>query len=213
MEIRSENAAKSTGNPSSPLVDWILSRSRVKRALDYGCGKLRYARYLARRCSHLTLVDSRLQLERLQIIAGRSTTVERYARRHWPSCRIYAAEDFWQGVDDQYDLVLCANVLSAIPSRGIRARSLRAIKSCLHPTGTCLVVNQYANSYFRQARSRRDAIDHLDGWLLPSSMGASYYGILDRDKILRILRAVGFRLLNAWIDGQSSFVLVRRDPE
>ena len=142
-EIRSENAAKPMAQASNALVDCILSRPCIDHALDYGCGKLRYTPYLARRCSHFGLVDSSLQLERLQMIAGRHTTVKKYAQTRWPSCRIYTAQEFWRGTDERYDFVLCANVLSAIPSRIIRSQSLRAIRACLRRTGECLVVNQY----------------------------------------------------------------------
>lgn len=173
MEIRSENAAKPIAQASNALVDWLLSRPRVRYGLDYGCGKLRYTPYVARRCFSLGLVDSSLQLERPQIIAGRRTTVKEYARRQWPSCRIYTVQEFWCGTGEHYDFVLCANVLSAIPSRRLRERSLRAIKACLRQKGECLVVNQYRNSDFQQARKRGEAIPHLDGWILASSRGTS----------------------------------------
>jgi len=209
-EIRSENAAKTMAEASAFLVDWLRSKPRVNNSLDYGCGKLRYSKYLARRCLRLSLVDSKVQLERSQVINKQVTNVIRYAHKHWPTCRTYTVEQFWAGVEERYDFVLCANVLSAIPSRIIRARSLRAIKACLRPEGQCLVVNQHANSYFKEAPKRAGATPHLDGWLLPSGRGACYYGILSREKTIRILRAVGFKVLDAWVEGQSTFVLVAR---
>ena len=209
MEIRSENAAKPMVQFSAAVVDWILSRPCVNRALDYGCGKLRYTPYLARRCRHLGLVDSAVQLHRSQLIAGNTTTIENYARRRWPSCRVYIVDEFWRGRPERYDLVLCANVLSAIPSRQLRTRSLRAIRSCLHQEGLCLVVNQHTNSYFRKACHRPQAIEHLDGWILKGSKGSTYYGLLNREKTIRILRSIGFRVVDAWVNGQSAFVLVR----
>ncbi len=211
-EIRSENAAKTMGEASQALTKWLLSRPRVSRALDYGCGKLRYTPYLARRCLALGLVDSHVQLERSQVINGRLTTVSHYARRRWPRCRVYAVERFWAGVRERYDFVLCANVLSAIPSRRVRARCLRTVQACLRPGGECLVVNQHANSYFREARRRPGAVAHLDGWILPSLRGACYHGILGRDKSIRILRSLGFMVLDAWVENQSTFVLVISDP-
>jgi hypothetical protein len=210
-EIRSENAAKPMARASTALVNWIRSRPHVHRALDYGCGKLRYTPYVARRCLQLGLIDSPEQLNRSQIIAGRRTTVKDYARRRWPSCRIYTAQEFWRGTDHRYDFILCANVLSAIPSRNILKQSLRAIKASLRPKGECLVVNQYRNSHFQQARKRPEAINHLDGWILASSRGTSYYGIWDRARTVRILRAIGFRIIDAWIKGESTYVLVGRN--
>jgi Methyltransferase domain len=211
-EVRSENAAKPMGQPFQALVRWLASRSRVSAALDYGCGKLRYTPYLARSCLALGIVDSNVQLERPQLIDGRLTSVSRYARRRWPQCRVYVVEQFWAGVRERYDFVLCANVLSAIPSRRARSRSLRAIKACLPPGGECLVVNQHANSYFQEAKRRAGAVAHLDGWMLHSLRGACYYGILGRDKTVRILRSVGFAVLDAWVEKQSTFVLAAKGP-
>jgi hypothetical protein len=209
-EVRSENAAKTMKEASKAVVEWILAMPRVNRALDYGCGKLRYSPYLGLQCESLGLVDSAIQLERLQVIDNHLTSVVDYARSKWPGCRLYTVDQFWEGIEERYDFVLCANVLSAIPSRAIRSRSLYAIKSCLHRGGQCLVVNQHANSYFKEARRRPGAVQHLDGWFLPSSKGASYYGILDSEKTARILRAVGLTIVDSWVKGQSTFVLTRR---
>jgi SAM-dependent methyltransferase len=213
VEIRTENTAKPMVRASKSLTDWILSRPQMPSALDYGCGKLRYTPYLARRCNKLGLVDSPIQLRRSQIIAGQTSTVERYASARWRSCKIYTVEEFWNVPRERFDLVLCANVLSAIPSRKLRARSLRAIKGCLKPGGACLVVNQHRNSYFGRARNRSEATDHLDGWILASAKSTTYYGILSCEKTKRILRAIGFRILEVWIDGESSFVLAGGAPK
>ncbi len=211
-EIRSKNTAKTMAEASQALTHWLLARPRVSRALDFGCGKLRYTPYIARTSVALGIVDSQIQLERSQMIAGRLTSVSRYARRRWPRCRIHSVEQFWAGVQERYDFVLCANVLSAIPSRKARTRSLRAIQACLRPEGECLIVNQHSNSYFREARGRPEAIAHLDGRILPSIWGGCYYGILDRDKCTHILRSLGFMVLETWVEHQSTFVLVARGP-
>jgi SAM-dependent methyltransferase len=211
-EVRSENTAKTMAEASQALRKWLLSRPHVCRALDYGCGKLRYTPYVARRCVNLGLVDSHVQLERSQLINGCLTTVSDYARRRWPGCKIYAVERFWGGIRERYDFVLCANVLSSIPSGKVRARSLRAIRACLRPRGECLVVNQHVNSYFHEARRRPGAIAHLDGWILRSPRGACYFGILGRQKTIRILRSLGFVVVDAWVESQSTFVLVVSDP-
>jgi hypothetical protein len=210
LTIRSENAAKTVKQPSGPLTRWIRSNVSADSALDYGCGRLRYSGLLARTSKRLGLVDSAEQLDRQARVTGRVTTVRTVAQRRWPNCRVYTLEEFWGGVSQCYEFVLCANVLSAIPSRSVRSRSLKAIRSCLADDGTVLVVNQHTNSYFTTAVKSQDASAHLDGWILRSPIGPSYFGILTKDKVIRILRSHAFRIRDSWIDGQSNYVLAAR---
>jgi len=207
LTIRSENAAKSPAEASAALVAWIRTNVRARNSLDFGCGRLRYAPHLAARSTRLTIVDSAEQLDRKIKTQRRVTSVREIAVRRWPDCRVLTIEQAWIGFPERYDFVLCANVLSAIPSRTIRRRSLRSIRASLAPGGRVLVVNQHTNSYFTQARARPDAAHHLDGWILPSTRGAAYYGVLSRDKVVRILRGHGFEVIDAWIEGQSNWVL------
>ncbi|MFI5397645.1 MAG: hypothetical protein ACHQ9S_19070 [Candidatus Binatia bacterium] len=143
-------------------------------------------------------------------MGGRLTTIREEARKTWPRCRIYSIDRFWSGIKERYDFVLCANVLSAIPSRRDRSRSLRAILACLTSTGTVLVVNQHTNSYFTKASTTPHALKYLDGWLLRSPKGPAYFGVLGKDKVKRLLCAHGFRIRDAWIEGQSNYVLAGR---
>lgn len=210
LTIRTENAAKGMRQASAALVNWISTNVSVGEALDYGCGHLRYADVLARGSEHLGLVDSPEQLNRQSHIAGRAVSVRDFAERRWPRCRIYTLADFWDGVPERYDFVLCANVLSAIPSHGLRSRSLSAIRKCLGQRGVVLVANQHTNSYFTTAKASPLARKHLDGWILRSSIGASYFGIMTRDKVIRVLRSHRFKVRDSWIEGQSNYVLAGR---
>jgi hypothetical protein len=79
LEIRTENAAKPISQASQGVLSWIAAQDLIEDALDYGCGKLRYAGALAEKCRRLTLVDSSEQLCRLQLIAEERTTVKEYS--------------------------------------------------------------------------------------------------------------------------------------
>lgn len=210
MLIRSENAAKPMVDTARALAEWLRHRPRTHSALDYGCGKLRYTAYLAARSKDLGIADSSTQLDRIQRIGERMTTVRQHALLRWPACRIYDLVQFWQGIPHAYDFILCANVLSAIPCPKTRGHSLRAIRRTLTPSGMLLVANQHTNSYFLKARERPGAFPHLNGWVLPTRNGAAYYGILTRDLTTQILRRYGFAVVDAWIDGQSNYVLACR---
>ena len=206
-DIRSENAAKPATDAAAYLVDWLRKRERTDSALDYGCGKLRYTQHLAHRSKHIGIVDSEVQLRRIQRIGGEQTSVVEYARKQWPSHTLQYLTDFWKKSSRCYDFVLCANVLSAIPCSRTRAKSLRAIHAALKQEGDVLFVNQHTNSYFTEVQKRPSTRAHLDGWLAESGSGASYYGILNRESVMKLVSRFGFSVEEAWISGQSNYVL------
>jgi SAM-dependent methyltransferase len=205
-EIRSENAAKPMVQVSRHVAYWIDSHESVNHALDFGCGKLRYAGALASRARMLTLVDSDVQLSRTQILSGRLTNIRDYVASHWPQARVLTFEAF-QSDQRKYDLALCANVLTAIPDAEVRAKALRSIARRLHPSGQCLFVTQFRNSYFKKISESPSSKPHLDGRLLVTPRGSSYYGILPKELLERLVVRHGFTVANSWINGQVAFVL------
>ena len=209
-EIRSENAAKPAGDAAASLVRWLCDRDSTPSALDYGCGKLRYTGHLAQRSKHISIVDSEVQLTRTQRIHSEYTTIEAYAKKTWPGCTIQNLKDFWKQSAHRYHFVLCANVLSAIPCPKTRARSLRAIRAALEHNGRVLFVNQHTNSHFTEVRKRPTTRPHLDGWIVESKASASYYGILNKDSVVKLVSRFGFPVDEAWIERQSNFVLVSK---
>jgi len=211
IEIRTENAAKSATDTSNGLVTWLNRREYTPSALDYGCGKLRYTDHLAQRSKHLGIVDSEVQITRMQRIDGQYTSVQEYVKKKWPGCRIHILEKFWNDPSDLYDFVLCANVLSAIPCPKARAKSLRSIYAALRPKGQVLFVNQHTNSYFTKVRKRPSTSLHLDGWITQSRGAASYYGILNKDSVAKLIVRYGFVIKEAWVQGQSNYVVASKE--
>jgi hypothetical protein len=91
LEIRSQNAAKPFVQVSSHLISYLGGLPQIRAALDYGCGKLRYAEALGQKCEQLTLVDSRIQIERTRIW-DYETTVREYALQRWPNSQVLASK-------------------------------------------------------------------------------------------------------------------------
>jgi SAM-dependent methyltransferase len=206
FEIRSENAAKPKAQTAKPLVRWLKNMGEVRAALDFGCGKLRYSEFLARKCEVLTLVDSAVQLDRRQRLGGKETTVRQYAQKQLPRCRILSVEEFSRD-RNKYDFILCANVLSAIPDRRIRSSALRRLGSAMRNTSQCLFVSQYRNSCFKEMAASPNALPHLDGWILRTPRGSFYYGILNRDGLSRLVLSHGLRIKKSWTEGESAYLL------
>jgi len=207
ISIKSENAAKPIQQSSRYLIDWISAHGHVDSSLDYGCGKLRYTGSLYAISSSLAITDSKIQLERTQLIDGAETSVLEYVQDQLPGCIIYDLESFWNGIQEEFDFILCANVLSAVPSAKVRAKSLRAVRSALKDNGQLLVVNQHTNSYFTQIKNDSRSIQHLDGWITQSRNGGAYYGLLNKEAIVTLLARFGFKIIDAWVEGQSNYVL------
>lgn len=208
--IRSENTAKSIAQAGSYLTQFIGSHEQVNTAIDYGCGKLRYALTLSRICGKLVLVDSAIQLNRQQKLAGSVGTIRDFAGENLSNAVVRSVEEFEPGKWAS-DFTLCANVLSAIPSEEDRNTALQLIRSSLAAAGEALFVTQYTNSYFRAIQKSGRTIPHLDGWLVSGKKRVSYYGAINKDRLVSLLAAAGFGVRKAWISGQSAYVLCSRD--
>lgn len=208
LEVRSENAAKSVYQPARKVVDWINSHERVNRCLDYGCGKLRYAHFLLEISELLDLVDSKEQLNRHQKIGEEYISVENFVKKYWPSARAITVPEF-NKQDKKYDIILCANVLSAIPSRRTFNNTIKILSKCLTHNGEALFVTQYTNSFFSKIKTNPKARRHFHGWLVDSLNGPSYYGLINRPKLCSALEANGFQVKKSWTAGQSAFALCK----
>jgi len=205
--VRSENAAKPAAQASKAVRDWLRRQPNVADALDYGCGKLRYAVDIAARAKRVTFVDSAVQIMRPQCLLGRRTTILDLVKQRWPSSRVLDAGAF-RGDARMYDLALCANVLSAIPSRRARLDVLRAIRQRLKPNALCLLVSQYRNSDFAAAASRPDAEPYQDGWLLRGRRVASFYAPLGAARLGAMARHAGFSVRETSLHDGAALVVV-----
>src|SRR5829696_4954839 len=106
--VASELAAKSPSQASARLLRFLSTHDPVVRAVDYGCGKLRYAAVLVKMAHSITLVDSPIQLDRQQIIDGHQTTVRQLAMQKWPTIQIETICEFEANRSPKFDFALCA---------------------------------------------------------------------------------------------------------
>ena len=209
LEVRSENAAKPAGSAGRWLLNWIADLDCSCRGLDLGCGKLRYTVPLSRRLRSVVAVDSKIQVDRVQTLFGTKSSVRRYATENLPNVRVYSLnEGGWRG--RRYDVVLCSNVISAIPSRKARSELIATAHERLRHQGLFLLTTQFRNTYFNNWASDPRAIRHCDGFLVKGAKGASFYALLDSDALVRICCKAGFSILNSGHARELAFVIATR---
>jgi hypothetical protein len=125
IEIRTENAAKPESQPSTFLLDLIASLPHVGSTFDYGCGKLRYQRAIADTTDVLAVVDSEIQLSRLQVLRGKETSIRNLFRQS-NRMEVYNDVEFHE-LNTRFERGFCINVLPVIPSYSRRRRVLDVI--------------------------------------------------------------------------------------
>jgi hypothetical protein len=206
--IRAENAAKPASHASGYVLDLLNQLGPFNHALDYGCGKLRYAVNLAQQSNRLTLVDSDIQLSRQQVVCDETTTVRDYAVANWKA-RVMTPQAF-RNSTARYDFALVANVLSAIPSDRIRRLVVRLIGQRLTVHGCCLFICQYTNSYFCRQMADESVPKYADGYIKGTATNASFYGLIKPPVLRQLVLDCGLAIRDTWINDQSGYVVAER---
>ena len=187
--IESELAAKSVLQPNQNVLKYISNIPSFYTVLDYGCGKLRYTLPLSKRVKKVVAIDSAEQIKKLQIINGQRTSLSEVKIDNVTVCALEDSK--WRA--EAYDLVLCTNVLSAIPFESIREEVIRNACSVLKETGQLYITVQYRNSYFSQYNQRQDVEIFEDGWLiLKNKQRGMFYAPLTSDYIVKLCQKSGF---------------------
>ncbi|TLM77184.1 methyltransferase domain-containing protein [Microbulbifer harenosus] len=205
--IKSHNAAKPHTQSSKQVIEELEEIVVTGQILDLGCGKLRYSDYLNELSEKICFADSRVQLERMQVIKGIRCSVQEYVAKNYPSSRCVAIEDI-QEVSDQFNFIFCSNVLSAIPCEKTLNATMSIIYNLLSETGRALIVNQHRSSYFKKFEMGRP---HLHGYLYKGNRGSSYYGIIDKSTIEDLSRKHGFSI-EAFLKGDRTFAYLTKNP-
>lgn len=210
LVIRTENAAK----PATQVSQWMLPQLRQlpKKtiALDYGCGKFRYTIPLSRMVKSVDAVDSGVQINRIQQIGGKRTSLREYARNYLKNVNVHRISGKkWRR--RKYDFVMCINVLSAVPASAARRQILKRIRAVLKPGGSVLVTAQFRNTHFNHWCVNPCATRIRDGWLVQGVRGASFYGILPPKKLKRYCKDAGLAIKQFGSHGEMAFVFATQN--
>ncbi|MEY9420544.1 SAM-dependent methyltransferase [Bradyrhizobium japonicum] len=205
--VRSENAAKPETQSSAYLKKLISRLEPIHSSFDFGCGKLRYERAIAKTTGELALVDSEVQLSRGQMIRGRSTTIRDYVGK---SNHVHALTvGQFASHDRRYDRGFCINVLSVIPSASVRLGIVQLMRAKLKPNGTCLFVTLYRNSDFTRMQNLPNCQPYGNGFLMDSLRGHSFYGLIPPDDLAGLVKRAGFSVESIVLDEGSAYLWAR----
>ncbi len=203
IEIRTENAAKPESQSSKFLCNLISALPHVPSSFDYGCGKLRYQKAIADTTDALALIDSEVQLSRMQVLRGRETWI-RDMYKQSNRIRVYNDIEF-QSTSMLFERGFCLNVLSVIPSYRRRRQVLNIVRQKLKRNGECLFVVQYRNSDFTRMKKMSNAKLWLDGFLIDSLRGYSFFGLIPPDRLETSLKRAGFQILETRLNEGSAY--------
>jgi hypothetical protein len=120
---------------------------------------------------------------------------------------VYNDAEF-QEIEVHFDRGFCINVLSVIPSLARRRRLLGLIHQKLKSDGECLFAVQYRNSDFSRMRKMSNATPWLDGFIVDSFRGYSFYGMIQPESLEKSLRRAGFRVRETILNEGSVYAWV-----
>lgn len=206
--IKTENAAKPEHQRSAHLTSLISNLKHVSSSFDYGCGKLRYCDVILKSTDTLAVVDSEIQLLRVQTLRNKKTSIRALIDR---SNRITTYNDI-QFVKDseQYDRGFCIKILSSIPIFRKRQHIIRLIHSRLQRNACCLFVVQYRNSDFTRMRSMPNAWKWRDGFVIDSLRGHSFYALIQPDRLIAMAKKERFAIENVHLNEGSVYLWAKR---
>lgn len=202
--VRSENAAKPEAQSSSYLNKLISRLKPVRASFDFGCGKLRYERVIAKRTDELAVVDSEVQLSRTQIIRGRPTTIRDHVQK-LNHVEAHTVSQF-AALNRHFDRGFCINVLSVIPSASVRVGIVQLMKAKLKPGGSCLFVSLYRNSDFTRMQKLPNCQPYDNGFLMKSLRGHSFYGLIPPGDLASLVKRGGLIVESVVLDQGSAYL-------
>ncbi|MEA4913837.1 MAG: class I SAM-dependent methyltransferase [Christensenella sp.] len=208
--ISSENSALSSRQPNKIVIDYISKLPNDILTLDLGCGKLRHSMQLYKKSRAMSLVDSSFQLEKVQQIFDEHTSVMEYVRDNLDRAVCFDIKKL-EWINQEYDFVLCSNVLSAIPERSARLELLRNIFKCLANEGEALITTQFRNTYFSTYDSNPNAEKYLDGWILKHGTINTFYGIIQPEQLITDCKESNLKVYSKKLKDGSVYLMVRKN--
>jgi hypothetical protein len=182
-DIRVENSAPSQTRPAAS-VTWAagsLAPEGVTSIVDLGCGRLRNLRIFREHFSDVTLVDTKLQCDR---IAGKVP--------HDSSVRLLPIAEFAKE-KREYDAVFIISVLHIIPELSDRKALLTLTRRRVRELGFLIVDVPSGEHYYSVHCTKNNR--YRDGWVMGKGPIKTFYRNYKPEEIEGIVRScTGFQL-------------------
>lgn len=191
--IQVENSAPSQARPARS-VEWasqILEKMNVNSIVDMGCGRLRNIPVLQHSFDHITMVDTPLQLKRIEKIAPN------YVRPNKDT--LLSLENF-NLIPVEYDAFFLISVLHIIPDPKVRELILNIIKDKLRQSGFLVVDVPTSINYYRVHSTPEN--QYNDGYLMGKTKFKTFHKTFTAIELdLFISSVTGFSLIKkTWIE-------------
>lgn len=222
--IRWENSAQGKGAKPNPYLRRALEQLRAiapsalrrsaARIADQGCGKLRHFSILRLHFSHITLVDTEIQLSRTQLIGKKATTIQKYIERVDRGRGKYrtVSNTQFRSASLKLDLVFCVCVFDVVP-RSIRRVIVKAASSNLKKGGYyCIIVPR--NDQSITSRCRPEMV-YEDGCLFQRNSVTTFYANFSADSsplrhLRRSLSKNGFSVVSEFSNYRQLCIICRK---
>lgn len=195
ITILSENAAKPGSQRSKYLHNYINSLSPVSSSFDMGCGKLRYLESILAVSDRVALVDSEIQLSRMQQLGGRGLSSIREVCLGSNVIAPFNVEEF-KDHPEYFDRGFCLNVLPIIPFESERLHVISIARGKLIKGSSCFFVHHYHNKEYRNLKYRESAFEFGDGFILKSLRGYSFFAILKHTYVADLIERCDFEVVS-----------------
>ena len=173
------------------LSERTTSQSKI---LDYGCGKLRNAKYLLNEGFKTSVLDTQKQLDSLS-----ENDLDLFEN-------VFSAEDLKIEIAGKYDAILCAFVLNVIPDESIRVDILNNIYSLLNDNGT-FYLEVRGTAFIKQAKHK---IEFNDGYLLGNGKTKTFQKGFTKESLTDLINKSRLNLIEIKRQGDGLIAICKK---
>ena len=190
--IPEKTAIKNGVSNSAKLIGHSSCQFKELSVLDYGCGKLRNAKFLLNEGFKVSILDTKKQLH--HISHEEQSLFE----------EVYQAESI--SFDKKYPAVLCSFVLNVIPSNDIRIEILNNIHEFLTEDGFAYIEVR-GTGFLKGAKTKTP---YLDGYVLGSGENKTFQKGFTKDTLSELISESKLKLSEVYKFGDSLVAVCRK---
>jgi SAM-dependent methyltransferase len=179
FQICVENSAPSQSIPAKSA-EWgarILRAPNCRKIIDLGCGRLRNLPVLMKHFETVTVVDTKIQFERIKDAIPKSKKVH------------FKTLDELEVSDVIYDGVFCISVLHTIPKIQTRRHLIKVAHRKLRSGGLLLVDVPASETYYLRRCNSENR--YSDGWVMGRNKLRTFYRNYSANEMDEFIQKIG----------------------